>query len=110
MTNYVRHLDKDRGLTTAHMFCGIGGDTAGFAEAGFTPVLGANHSARNIETHAANFPNAEHLCADLDHYDMRRLVPARGLWASPICFRPAPRCSPSAERSRSRRLPSETWS
>lgn len=99
MTAFVRHRDRDHGLTTAHMFCGIGGDTAGFAEAGFTPVLAANHSARNIETHSANFPGAEHLCADMDHYDMRRLVPARGLWASPICTE----ISPAGGKKRSRK-------
>lgn len=95
-TAYIRRLDRDRALTTAHLFCGIGGDTAGFAEAGFQPVMAANHSARNIATHEANFPAAEHLCADLDHYDMRRLPPARGLWASPICTE----ISPSGGRHR----------
>jgi len=72
------------------LFCGAGGDAIGLREAGLRCVLGANHWARAIETHSANFPDAEHLCADLDHWDMRRLVPARVLWASPICTEVSP--------------------
>lgn len=89
-TALISRRSSGTGPTTAHLFCGIGGDTAGFAEAGFAPVMAANHSPRNVETHAANFPDTEHLCVDLDHYDMRRLVPATGLWASPICTESTP--------------------
>lgn len=78
------------GLTFVTLFCGAGGDAIGLEEAGLTCVLGANHWDRAIETHSANFPHAEHLLADLDHYDMRRLLPARVLWASPICTEMSP--------------------
>jgi DNA (cytosine-5)-methyltransferase 1 len=76
--------------TSIHLFCGAGGDSDGFRRAGFEVVLGANHWAKAIETHAANFPEAEHLCVDLDHYDMRRLPKARVLVGSPICTESSP--------------------
>ncbi|MFF3324531.1 DNA cytosine methyltransferase [Streptomyces sp. NPDC002889] len=76
--------------TSIHLFCGAGGDSDGFRRAGFDVVLGANHWARAVETHAANFPEAEHLCVDLDHYDMRRLPKARVLVGSPICTEGSP--------------------
>lgn len=44
--------------TSIHLFCGAGGDSDGFRRAGFDVVLGANHWARAVETHAANFPEA----------------------------------------------------
>lgn len=78
------------GLRSTHLFCGIGGDTRGFHEAGYEPFLAANHSARNIETHAANFPDTEHLCADINHYDMRNLPKTEVLWASPVCTEISP--------------------
>jgi hypothetical protein len=65
--------------TSGHMFCGIGGDTKGFQEAGWEVAFGANHSARNIETFGANFPGAETLCQDMDRYDMRNLPQSQAL-------------------------------
>ncbi len=82
--------------TSAHLFCGIGGDAEGFREAGWEVVLGANHSKRNIATFAENFTNAKTLCVDLDHYDMRNLQPAQILFGSPICTE----ISPSSGRAR----------
>jgi DNA (cytosine-5)-methyltransferase 1 len=38
-----------------------------------------------IETHSANFQDAEHLCANVNNYDLRRHRRAEVLWASPIC-------------------------
>ncbi|MET7912694.1 DNA cytosine methyltransferase [Streptomyces avermitilis] len=76
--------------TSIHLFCGAGGDSDGFRRAGFDVVLGANHWNRAVETHAANFPEADHLCVDLDHYDMRRLPKARVLVGSPICTEGSP--------------------
>ncbi|WP_306320527.1 MULTISPECIES: DNA cytosine methyltransferase [unclassified Streptomyces] len=76
--------------TSIHLFCGAGGDSDGFRRAGFDVVLGANHWDRAVETHAANFPEADHLCVDLDHYDMRRLPRARVLVGSPICTEGSP--------------------
>ncbi|MFI6663193.1 DNA cytosine methyltransferase [Streptomyces sp. NPDC050523] len=58
--------------------------------AGLELKLAANHWPTAIETHAANHPDAEHLCADIDRYDMRRLPSTDVLWASPICTELSP--------------------
>lgn len=81
-------LDAD--LTFTDIFCGAGGSSIGLAEAGFRLVLAANHWDRAIETHSANFPDAEHICEDVNRYDMRRLPWTRVLWASPICKESSP--------------------
>lgn len=90
-------------LTSTHLLCGAGGDTKGFAMAGFTPVLAANHSSRVIETHAANFPDTEHLVADVSNIDFRRLPRTDALWASPVCTE----ISPAGGRRRDRRNPDQ---
>ena len=72
------------------MFCGAGGSSTGLVEAGWRLVVAANHWQRAIETHSANHPNAEHLCEDMDRYDMRRLPRTRNLWASVICTEGSP--------------------
>jgi DNA (cytosine-5)-methyltransferase 1 len=43
-----------------------------------------------VETHAANHRDADHLCADINNYDMRRLPRTDILWASPICTEISP--------------------
>jgi DNA (cytosine-5)-methyltransferase 1 len=77
-------------LTYTDIFCGAGGSSIGLTEAGFELKLAANHWARAIETHSANFSDAEHLCADVSNYDMRRLPRTDILWASPICTEISP--------------------
>ncbi|MEU6160948.1 DNA cytosine methyltransferase [Streptomyces sp. NPDC047130] len=77
-------------LTFTDLFCGAGGSSTGLVAAGLDLRLAANHWARAIETHAANHPQADHLCADIDHYDMRRLPSTDVLWASPICTELSP--------------------
>ncbi|WP_020578904.1 DNA cytosine methyltransferase [Actinopolymorpha alba] len=77
-------------LTFTDIFCGAGGSSIGLASAGFELKLAANHWARAIETHSANFTDAEHLCADVNNYDMRRLPTTDVLWASPICTEVSP--------------------
>lgn len=71
--------------TYTDIFCGAGGSSIGLSEAGMELKLAANHWDRAIETHSANFPDAEHLCADVSNYDMRRLPRTDVLWASPEC-------------------------
>ncbi|MEU0406771.1 DNA cytosine methyltransferase [Streptomyces griseorubiginosus] len=87
-------------LTFTDLFCGAGGSSTGLVAAGLDLRLAANHSAVAIETHAANHPDADHLCADIDHYDMRRLPRTNVLWASPICTE----LSPAGGRRRNRKL------
>lgn len=81
-------LDDD--LTVADLFCGAGGSITGMAQAGFRPVIGVNHSPRSIETVSVNHPEADFLCADINHLDMRRLPRTRVLWASVICTELSP--------------------
>ena len=86
------------GLTYTDIFCGAGGSSIGMTGAGLRLVLAANHWNRAIETHAANYPDADHLCADVSNYDMRRLPATDVLWASPICTE----ISPAGGRARRR--------
>ena len=77
-------------LTFTDIFCGAGGSSIGLTAAGFDLKFAANHWDRAIETHAANIPRAEHVCADVNNYDMRRLPATDVLWASPICTENSP--------------------
>ena len=75
------------------MFCGSGGESKGIdwsaEKAGVAiEMFAINHWERAIETHRANFPNAEHICRDVQDIDPSGLVPGRKvalLWASPAC-------------------------
>ncbi|ACU71946.1 C-5 cytosine-specific DNA methylase [Catenulispora acidiphila DSM 44928] len=87
-------------ITFTDIFCGAGGSSTGLVAAGFELKLAANHSKVAISTHAANHGNAEHVCADVNNYDMRRLPTTDVLWASPICTE----ISPAGGRGRSRKL------
>ena len=80
-------------LHVVDMFCGGGGESTGlFAAAernGLKIRLSAiNHWERAIETHSANYPEAEHFCESVEHLDPAKVV-ASGmldlLWASPEC-------------------------
>lgn len=77
-------------LTFTDIFCGAGGSSIGLTAAGLELKLAANHWRTAIDTHAANFPHAEHLCADINNYDMRGLPSTDVLWASPICTEASP--------------------
>jgi DNA (cytosine-5)-methyltransferase 1 len=50
--------------TLVDLFCGAGGMTLGFMQAGFQPILAIDHDADSIQTHAANFPGHS-VCADI---------------------------------------------
>jgi DNA (cytosine-5)-methyltransferase 1 len=77
----------------ADLFCGAGGESAGIMQAaeelGIKVKLTAvNHWDRAIETHAANYPDAEHWCQSVESLDPAKAVPGRRLdllWASPEC-------------------------
>jgi DNA (cytosine-5)-methyltransferase 1 len=88
----VQDLERrPRLFTFVDLFCGAGGSSTGLTMAGGLLLFAANHSKRNVATHAENYRNAEHACVDLDHYDMRN-IPAGAdvLWASPICTELSP--------------------
>lgn len=94
-------------LTFTDIFCGAGGSSTGLVAAGLELKLAANHWARAVETHAANHVNAEHLCADVNNYDMRRLPKTDVLWASPICTELSP-AGGRRRRSRGHAGPGQT--
>lgn len=77
-------------LRVTDFFCGMGGSSTGLVAAGFEIAVAANHWDRAIETHSANHPNTEHLCADLQAVDLRYLPRTEVLWASPICTELSP--------------------
>jgi DNA (cytosine-5)-methyltransferase 1 len=72
-------------LTVTDLFCGAGGSGLGAHAAGLRLVMAANHWQRAIDTHAANFPDTEHDCADISQVDPRRYPTTDVLWASPEC-------------------------
>lgn len=73
------------------MFCGAGGSSTGAELAGGTLVLGLNHWARAIETHATNFPHADHVCEDVESLTTQQIrrymhhARPTGMLASPEC-------------------------
>lgn len=70
------------------LFCGAGGSSIGAEQAGGRLRLGLNHWALAIETHATNFPNADHDCADvsaLTTAQIRRYPDSAIMLASPEC-------------------------
>ena len=73
-------------LTLTDFFCGAGGSSQGaHAVPGVQVRLAANHWDRAIATHAANFPDTDHDCADISQVDFRRYPRTDLLWASPEC-------------------------
>jgi DNA (cytosine-5)-methyltransferase 1 len=85
-----RPTGERTGITFTDIFCGFGGSSIGLENAGLSLSLGANHWDKAIATHALNFPDADHLIADVSNYDMRRLPTSAVLWASPICTELSP--------------------
>ncbi|WP_239477203.1 DNA cytosine methyltransferase [Streptomyces sp. CS147] len=79
-----------RPLTATDIFCGAGGSSTGLVAAGYELKLAANHSRIAIDTHSANHTDTEHICADINNYDTRRLPTTDILWASPICTEISP--------------------
>ena len=73
-------------VTVTDLFCGAGGSGLGAATVpGVQLRMAANHWQRAIDTHAANFPDVEHDCADISQVDPRRYPRTDILWASPEC-------------------------
>ena len=80
-------------LNIIDMFCGGGGESTGLISAAhdydFDVNMSAiNHWERAIETHAANYPFAEHRIEDVQTIDPESLKAAVNtdlLWASPGC-------------------------
>lgn len=47
------------------LFCGVGGMSLGFQQAGFDVVAAIDIEKNNVETHEKNFPECKTLCTDL---------------------------------------------
>jgi DNA (cytosine-5)-methyltransferase 1 len=67
------------------IFCGAGGTSTGFAQAGFTIATAINHWARALETHGRNHPNTRHILTDVQLAHPSMWPRAMVLVASPQC-------------------------
>jgi len=85
---------NQRTIRAVDLFCGAGGSSTGLAqlcaERGWRLELTAiNHWDVAVETHAANHPDARHLCESMENLDPRKVWPHGKrldvLWASPEC-------------------------
>ena len=73
-------------ITVTDLFCGAGGSGLGaHAVPGVQLRIAANHWRLAVDTHATNFPNADHDCADISQANPRRYPRTDILWASPEC-------------------------
>ncbi|MFS0829986.1 DNA cytosine methyltransferase [Arthrobacter sp. 1P04PC] len=87
LTELQHHMQQaNNELTATDMFCGAGGSSTGALEVpGVTIKTAMNHWARAIETHNANHPETDHVCADIQITDPRYIATSDILWASPEC-------------------------
>lgn len=73
------------------LFCGFGGSSQGIHAAGAELSLAANHDPHSINVHSKNYPEVEHVRADISdpdaasYSDPAAFPHARFLWASPSC-------------------------
>ncbi len=79
-------------LKAADLFCGAGGSSTGLRRVADALGVGldltaVNHWPLAVETHAANHPEARHVCESLDSIDPRKVTGGSLdlLWASPEC-------------------------
>jgi DNA (cytosine-5)-methyltransferase 1 len=56
------------------LFCGCGGASAGFEQAGWRSKCGVDHDMNAINTYAANFPHAEAIQGDVTGSRVRRML------------------------------------
>lgn len=74
-------------LTATDIFCGCGGSSQGARQAGVEIKLAMNHWPLAIKSHAANFPETEHDCADASGCNPRNYDSTDILIISPECTR-----------------------
>ncbi|GIF02340.1 DNA cytosine methyltransferase [Paractinoplanes rishiriensis] len=73
-------------LTVADYFCGAGGSSTGMHQVpGVRVVMASNHWQLAVDTHAANFPDADHDREDITRIDPRRHPTTDIGWFSPEC-------------------------
>lgn len=84
-TATARPSTGQRLIKAIDLFAGAGGFSTGAAAAGCRVVWAANHWRAAVDIHAANHPDTEHSCQDLQQADWTQ-VPAHDLLlASPAC-------------------------
>jgi DNA (cytosine-5)-methyltransferase 1 len=71
--------------TYADYFCGYGGSSQGARKLGLDIKMAANHWDKAVQTHALNFPEADHDQADISNTDPRRHPTVTIAWFSPEC-------------------------
>jgi len=82
-----------KAFNVVDMFCGAGGESSGIMQAALEQDMKVNLYAINhwevaMETHAANYPYANHLCESIESIDPTRIIKNGKvdlLWASPEC-------------------------
>lgn len=67
------------------LFAGAGGFSTGATMAGCRVVWAANHWQSAVEIHAANHPDAVHVCQDLQQADWQAVPAHDTMLASPCC-------------------------
>jgi DNA (cytosine-5)-methyltransferase 1 len=73
-------------ITVMDWFCGAGGSSQGIDSVpGVTVARAANHWAKAIETHARNFPGADHYQGDIRLAPVDTWPTCDLFWASPEC-------------------------
>ncbi|MDP9797449.1 DNA (cytosine-5)-methyltransferase 1 [Catenuloplanes nepalensis] len=73
-------------LTVADYFCGAGGSSTGMHQVpGVRVVMASNHWQLAVDTHNANFPDADHDREDITRIDPRRHPRTDIGWFSPEC-------------------------
>ncbi|MEM9468365.1 MAG: DNA cytosine methyltransferase [Actinomycetota bacterium] len=78
-------------VSAIDLFAGFGGSSAGIHASGADLILAANHWERAIQVHADNFPDTDHVRADIvdpdasDWHDPKDLPECTFLSASPSC-------------------------
>lgn len=72
-------------IDAVDMFAGAGGFSTGAAMAGCRVVWAANHWPAAVQWHAANHPDTEHACQDLQQADFTAVPRHDLLLASPAC-------------------------
>jgi DNA (cytosine-5)-methyltransferase 1 len=65
--------------TFVDLFCGAGGITQGFLQAGFTPLASVEISPIASATHKKNFPQCHHFCGDIANFDAQYFLQELGL-------------------------------
>ena len=72
-------------MRAVDLFAGAGGFTTGARMAGCRVLYAANHWPLAVQYHAANHPDTEHACQDLQQADFREAPAHDLLLASPAC-------------------------